>query len=228
MTTDPRLVKAAIPVTHVTYEEAAELAYFGAEVLHPIAMQPAIRSQIPVRVKNSYNPSAVGTAITMGRDKSSTLVTAITSKNSVQLVDIVSTRMLGQYGFLAEVFRCFQECEISVDVIASSEVSLSLTLDKKQVVKDTHRLLSKLNQFAETTVFEDRAIVTLISNLDRSSEVMAIAFQVMVGASFSPFLVWLACLYTVTLAPALAQAVSVSSPPLSWVWPSKCAFTQYY
>ena len=211
MSTDPRLVKAAIPVTHVTYEEAAELAYFGAEVLHPIAMQPAIRSQIPVRVKNSYNPSAVGTAITMGRDKSSTLVTAITSKNSVQLVDIVSTRMLGQYGFLAEVFRCFQECEISVDVIASSEVSLSLTLDKKQVVKDTQKLLNKLNQFAETTVFEDRAIVTLISNLDRSSEVMAIAFQVMVGAFFSPHSLRISYILILTL----TLASSCISLPIS-------------
>lgn len=180
MTTDPRLVKQALPVNQVTYEEAAELAYFGAEVLHPIAMQPAIRSQIPVRVKNSYNPSAVGTAITSTRDKSSTLVTAITSKSGVQLIDIVSTRMLGQYGFLAEVFSVFQECEVSVDVIASSEVSLSLTLDKKQREKyDTQKLIEKLNKFADTTVFEERAIVTLISNLDRSSEVMATAFKVM-------------------------------------------------
>lgn len=88
MTSDPRLVKTAKPVTDVTYEEAAELAYFGAEVLHPISMMPAIRSNMPVRVKNSYNPQAVGTLITASRDKSKTLVTAITSKSSVQLVSI--------------------------------------------------------------------------------------------------------------------------------------------
>lgn len=103
MTADPKLVKAAQPVNCVTYEEAAELAFFGAEVLHPISMQPAIKSSIPVRVKNSYNPSAKGTLITATRDKSQTLVTALTSKNSVQLIDIVSTRMLGQYGFLSRV-----------------------------------------------------------------------------------------------------------------------------
>lgn len=103
MTADPRLVKNARPVSHVTYEEAAELAFFGAEVLHPISMQPAIRSKIPVRVKNSYNPSAVGTLITASRDKEETLVTAITAKSQVQLIDLVSTRMLGQYGFLARV-----------------------------------------------------------------------------------------------------------------------------
>lgn len=103
MTTDPRLVKAALPVDTITYEEAAELAFFGAEVLHPIAMQPAIRSGIPVRVKNSYNPQAAGTVIIARRDKSDTLVTAITAKNNVQVVDIVSTGMLGQFGFLAKV-----------------------------------------------------------------------------------------------------------------------------
>jgi aspartate kinase len=91
MTTDPRLVKAALPVTTITYEEAAELAFFGAEVLHPIAMQPAIRSNIPVRVKNSYNPKAVGTVIIATRDKAESLMTAITAKNNVQVIDISST-----------------------------------------------------------------------------------------------------------------------------------------
>jgi aspartate kinase len=113
MTADPKLVKNAKPVTEVTYEEAAELAYFGAQVLHPISMQPAIRSSIPVRVKNSYNPSATGTVITGKRDKSGTVVTAITSKSNIQLIDIVSTRMLGQYGFLAKVFEAFDECKVS-------------------------------------------------------------------------------------------------------------------
>jgi aspartate kinase len=155
------------------------LAYFGAEVLHPISMQPAIRSKIPVRVKNSYNPSAVGTVITETRDKSKSLVTAITSKSNVQLIDIVSTRMLGQYGFLANVFKLFEDCELSVDVVASSEVSVSLTLDNKQKDKgDIPLLLSKLGTFSDVTVYEERAIVSLISNLDRASEVMAIAFQV--------------------------------------------------
>jgi aspartate kinase len=187
MTADPRLVKTALPVNEVTYDEAAELAYFGAEVLHPISMQPAIKSKIPVRVKNSYNPSAVGTTITAKRDKRSTLVTAITSKSSVQLIDIVSTRMLGQYGFLAEVFRIFDECEVSVDVIASSDVSLSLTLDKRQrETQDIELLVSKLSKFAAVRVLEDRAIVTLISNLERGSEVMATAFKVMEKLGITP------------------------------------------
>ena len=135
MTADPRLISAATPVECVTYEEAAELAFFGAEVLHPIAMMPAIKSCIPVRVKNSYNPSAVGTVIQDKRDKSNTLVTAITSKSDVKIIDVVSTRMLGQYGFLSKVFTTFEECGISVDVVASSDVSLSMTLDKSTEVK---------------------------------------------------------------------------------------------
>ena len=172
MTSDPRLVKTAKPVQYVTYEEAAELAFFGAEVLHPISMQPAIKSKIPVRVKNSYNPNATGTLITGTRDKTSSLVTAITCKKNVQLVDIVSTRMLGQYGFLSEVFSIFESCKVSVDVVASSDVSVSLTLDQKQKDKqDMPLLLNKLNQIAEVVVFDERAIVSLISNLDRSSEV---------------------------------------------------------
>ena len=180
MTADPRLVRGAKPVTQITYEEAAELAYFGAEVLHPISMQPAIRSNTPVRVKNSYNPTSVGTIISAERDMSAVLVTAITSKSDVQLVDIISTRMLGQYGFLSTVFGIFEECKISVDVVASSDVSVSLTLDKKQREKeDLPLLLTKLKAVAEVTEYKERCIVSLISNLQRSSEVMATAFKVM-------------------------------------------------
>ena len=181
MTTDPRLVAAAQPVHTVTYEEAAELAFFGAEVLHPIAMQPAIRTSIPVRVKNSYNPQAPGTAIISSRDKSGTLVTAITAKNAVQVIDIFSTGMLGQYGFLAKVFTIFEDCGVSVDVVATSDVSLSMTLDKKQR-EDSVRmtlLLKKLGEISDVVVLDDRCIISLICNLERSSEVMAIAFRVL-------------------------------------------------
>jgi len=87
--------------------------------------------------------------------------------------------MLGQYGFLAKVFSAFEECKISVDVVASSDVSLSLTLDKKQQDQgDIPLLLSKLSLFADVTVFDERAIVSVICNIDRSNEVMAMAFRV--------------------------------------------------
>ena len=108
LSSDPRVIPNAIPIGEVTYEEASELAYFGAQVLHPTAMQPAIRYSVPVRVKNSYNPEAVGSYI---RDKKTEnrLVTAITFKRGIKLMDIRSTEMLGTYGFLAEVFKAFQK-----------------------------------------------------------------------------------------------------------------------
>ena len=123
LTADPRLVKNALPVSHVSYEEASELAYFGAQVLHPIAMQPALHANIPVRVKNSYNPSAPGSLIdNVGNP--SRMVTAITCKRNITLMDITSLQMLGAYGFLGAVFADFEKNKVSVDVLASSEVSI--------------------------------------------------------------------------------------------------------
>eukprot|EP00952_Eustigmatos_sp_NYUAD-ZCMA_P008394 34971-Eustigmatos_ZCMA.PRE.1 len=98
MTANPKVVPTAVPVPFVSFEEASELAYFGAEILHPISMIPAMRSNIPVRVKNSYNPDHPGTLITKDRDYGESMVTAITAKRNVVLVDICSTRMLGQHG----------------------------------------------------------------------------------------------------------------------------------
>jgi aspartate kinase len=129
LTADPRVVDAARPVPHLTFEEATELAFFGATVLHPLAMQPAHDCNVGVRVKNSYNRHAPGTVIREQRDMTDSLVTSIVMKSNVTLVDIVSTRMLGQFGFLAKVFKVFADNKISVDVVATSEVSVSLTLD---------------------------------------------------------------------------------------------------
>jgi len=177
LTTDPRLVSSAVPVSEVTYAEASELAYFGAQVLHPIAMQPAMKVDIPVRVKNSYNPSAEGTII-RNTKTSNSLVTAITYKRDIKLMDIHSTQMLGAYGFLARVFGEFEKHKLSVDVLASSEVSVSLTLDKKQSGKDISALVRDLSECAEITIAKDKSILTLIADVDRSSEVLATVFRV--------------------------------------------------
>lgn len=177
LSTDPRLVAAAIPVNQVTYEEASELSYFGASVLHPIAMQPALQSGVPVRVKNSYNPRAEGTIISNGKSGGS-LVTAITYKRDVKVLDIYSTKMLGAYGFLSRVFGDFEKHRISVDVLASSEVSVSLTLDKKQKVDSIKELINDMSPYADVTLTERRSILTLIADVKRSSEVLATVFQV--------------------------------------------------
>jgi len=177
LTADPRLVNNALPVKSVSYEEAAELAYFGAQVLHPIAMQPAMKCGIPVRVKNSYNPSSEGSVISEQHDDDR-LVTAITCKRGVQLLDIHSTQMLGAYGFLSTVFGDLEKHKLSVDVLASSEVSVSLTFDKKQPQEDIDNAIADLSPYATTTLQTDRAILTLIADVDRSSEVLATVFRV--------------------------------------------------
>jgi len=177
MSCDPRMVNAAVPIDRVSFEEAAELAYFGAKVLHPIAMMPAMEAQIPVRVKNSYNPAHPGTVINEERTHDN-LVTAITCKRDVQLIDITSTRMLGAYGFLSKVFDTFEKHKLSVDVLASSEVSVSLTLDKKSSVFKGHPLCLDLEDIAKVDVKEGKAILTLIADVERSSEVLATVFQV--------------------------------------------------
>ena len=176
MSCDPRMVPTAVPIDKVSFEEASELAYFGAKVLHPIAMQPAMLKNIPVRVKNSYNPTHPGTVIQ--KRNPSRLVTAITCKRDVQLIDIVSTRMLGAYGFLSTVFKSFEKNKLSVDVLASSEVSISLTLDKKQHVHPRHPIHNELRDIAEVKVQNHKSIITLIADVERSSEVLATVFQV--------------------------------------------------
>ena len=178
LSADPRLVKDAIPVADVSYEEAAELAYFGAQVLHPIAMQPAMKVNVPVRVKNSYNPAAEGTVIAQRTGGAPNLVTAITCKRNVQLLDIQSTQMLGAYGFLATVFQDLQKHKLSVDVLASSEVSISLTLDKKQPQGEIDNAIKSLQPYADVRLKSDRAILTLITDVERSSEVLATVFRV--------------------------------------------------
>ncbi|MDR0598018.1 MAG: aspartate kinase [Treponema sp.] len=174
LTADPRIVKNAKPVEAVTYEEAAELAYFGAQVLHPRAMLPCMKTGTPVLVKNSYNSEAPGTRIVPVLEKRSLPVRAITSRKNVTLVDIVSSRMLGQYGFLAEVFSAFARHHISVDMVATSEVSVSLTLD---TINDLSALKKELSQIASVELKEGKAIVTIVGNVKRSSEILARAFR---------------------------------------------------
>lgn len=178
LTADPRIVKNARPVESVTYEEAAELAYYGAQVLHPRAMQPCMKTGTPVLVKNSYNLKAPGTRIEAAAaavvDKRPPL-RAITSRKNVTLIDIVSTRMLGQYGFLAEVFSIFAKNNISIDMVATSEVSVSLTLDSSYDLSEAKKELSKI---ASVEIKTGKAIVSIIGNVKRSSEILARAFRI--------------------------------------------------
>ncbi|MBQ0161713.1 MAG: aspartate kinase [Treponema sp.] len=173
LTADPRVVKNAHPVPEVTYEEAAELAYFGAQVLHPRSMQPCLKSGVPVRVKNSYNIESDGSIIVENHTGEIPKVTAITSVKHVSLIDLNSTRMLGSAGFMAHVFNNFLKWGISVDVIATSEVSVTLTVNGKT---DLTGLLKDLDNVADVEVQNNKSIVTIICDADHSSSILASGF----------------------------------------------------
>jgi aspartate kinase len=187
LTCDPNIYSGAEPVPYLTFDEAAELAYFGAQVLHPQSMRPAREGDIPVRVKNSYNPNAPGTLITKSRDMSKAVLTSIVLKRNVTMLDIVSTRMLGQFGFLAKVFSIFEDLGISVDVVATSEVSISLTLDPSklwsreliQQASELDHVVGELEKIAKVNLLQHRSIISLIGNVQRSSLVLEKAFHVL-------------------------------------------------
>lgn len=181
-TADPRVVKDARPVPEVTYEEAAELAYFGAQVLHPRSMMPCLKSGVPVRVKNSYNIDSPGSIIVENHSGQVPKVTAITSVKNVTLIDINSTRMLGSAGFLAHVFNNFLKWGISVDVIATSEVSVSLTVNGKI---DLTGLLQDLDHVADVEIQRNKSIVTIICDADHSSSILASGFGALAKAGIN-------------------------------------------
>ena len=172
LSADPRVVDNTKSVETISYEAVAELAYFGAQVLHPRAMQPCMKTGTPVVVKNSYNINAPGTRIISSLEKKQP-VQVISSKKNVTLVDIVSSRMLGQYGFLAEVFSCFAKYNLSIDMVATSEVSVSLTLD---AARDLSTINKELSRIASVEIKTGKAIVTIIGDVSRSSEILARAF----------------------------------------------------
>lgn len=169
LSTDPRVLETAFPVPSISFEEAAELAYFGAKVLHPLSILPAMKKGIPVRVKNSYDPTHPGTLIVSNMTHNNGLVTAITYKPGQAMVHICSTRMLGQYGFLAKVFQIFADLKISVDVIATSEVSISLTLENQEGLVELER---RLGEIATIKVQQCKTIVSLIGSTKHSSQIL--------------------------------------------------------
>lgn len=173
LTTDPRVVKEAHPVPEVTYEEAQELAMFGAQVLHPRSMLPVRKTGTPVRVKNSYNITSPGSIIVEKHSGKVPPVCAITTVKHIQVIDIVSSRMLGAAGFLAHIFNNFLKWNISIDVIATSEVSVSLTVNTKA---DLTGLITDLEQASQVTVKKDKAIVTIICDAAHSSAILASGF----------------------------------------------------
>ncbi len=161
LTADPRIVKNPQVVPHLSFAEASELAYFGAKVLHPATIQPAVARNIPVRILNSHRATARGTLITGERPKSDRPLTAVASKKGVTVVDITSTRMLMAHGFLRRLFEVFERFKTSVDVVTTSEVTVSVTID------DARRLpaiIEGLSGFAQVEREDHMAIVCVVGD----------------------------------------------------------------
>jgi aspartate kinase len=129
MTADPRVVPGALTIRHISFAEASELAYFGAKVLHPSTLLPAVTRGIPVRILNSLKPEGTGTVITAEAPAGTNSVKSLASKRGITAVTITSSRMLMAHGFLRKIFEVFERHETSIDVVTTSEVSVSLTLD---------------------------------------------------------------------------------------------------
>jgi aspartate kinase len=175
MTTDPRMVEDARRIKIISFDEAAELAYFGAKVLHPATIIPAIRKKIPVHVLNSYKPDREGTLITDEAPACDNPVKAIACKRGVTVVNVASTRMLMAYGFLKRIFEIFDHYQVSVDVVSTSEVSVSLTVDDTSALWD---IVTELQKIGEVNVEGSKAIVCCVGeNLRNTPGVPHLVFN---------------------------------------------------
>ncbi len=161
MTADPRVVPEARRIRVISFAEAAELSYFGAKVLHPSTVLPAIEKGIPVHIYNTHNPSCEGTLIVATPRPSKNLIKSIAFKRNVTIMNVASTRMLLAYGFLRTIFEVFERHKTSVDVVTTSEVSVSVTLDNTEQIE---AIKSDLEGIGEVTIERDKAIVCVVGD----------------------------------------------------------------
>lgn len=159
MSTDPKIVSSAKTIDRISFAEASELAYFGARVLHPKTILPAMKKSIAVKVLNSFNPKDEGTAILNKVHRNSAIIKAIACKKNILLINIDSTRMLGAFGFLARLFDIFRIHKKSVDVVSTSEVSVSLTIDNEE---NMNRIIKELEEIADVEAMRNKAIICLV------------------------------------------------------------------
>jgi aspartate kinase len=156
---DPRYVENTNPISNLSFDEAAELAYFGAKILHPQTVTPVRADNIPVRLKNTMNPSAYGTLISNKTSEGG--IKAIAAKDGITAIKIKSARMLQAHGFLKKVFEIFETYETSIDMITTSEVAVSLTIDD---AKNLNKILPELEKFALIEVDGNQSIVCLVGH----------------------------------------------------------------
>ncbi|SPE42998.1 Aspartokinase [Candidatus Sulfopaludibacter sp. SbA3] len=161
LTADPTILPGGHRVKTISFAEAAELAYFGAKVLHPATVVPAIEKNIPVLILNSRRPEVPGTRIVSEAVPCGNVAKSIACKRKITLVNIHSTRMLMAHGFLHRIFEVFDRFETPVDMVATSEISVSLTIDNTGRIDD---ILAELQQFAEASVEKNQVIVCLVGD----------------------------------------------------------------
>jgi aspartate kinase len=159
---DPRLVKNTQPISELSFEEAAELAYFGAKILHPTCILPAQKSNIPVRLKNTMQPEAPGTLIANLNTQEG--IKAVAAKDGITAITIKSDRMLLAHGFLRAVFEIFERYKTPIDMICTSEVAVSLTIDNTKYLKE---IIKELSEIALVEVEESQTIICIVGQLPK-------------------------------------------------------------
>ena len=157
-TADPRKVQNTKYLEKISFEEAAEMAHFGAKVLHPLTIEPAVRKSIPIYVLNSMNPSGKGTAI-LRNELIEDGVKSVSFKENIRVINIFSTRMINTSGFLRRVFEIFSESKVSVDLISTSEANISVTVDAAEKIEP---VVNQLSEFADIIVDDDKSQVSVI------------------------------------------------------------------
>ncbi|MBL7878079.1 MAG: aspartate kinase [Cyclobacteriaceae bacterium] len=157
---DPRIVKKTVPIAELTFDEASELAYFGAKILHPSTIVPAQKYGVPVRLKNTMDEKAPGTIISNKGSRGE--FKAVAAKDGITAIKIKSSRMLLAHGFLRKVFEVFERYRTSIDMISTSEVAVSLTIDDNKNLKP---ILEELTSFGTIEVDENQSIICIVGNL---------------------------------------------------------------
>jgi aspartate kinase len=174
---DPRVVKKTVAIEQLSFEEAAELAYFGAKILHPASIWPAQTYNVPVKLLNTLQPTAKGTTIT--ELAGSTGVKAVAAKDSITAIKIKSSRMLLAYGFLRKIFEVFEKYRTSIDMITTSEVAVSLTIDNDNNLAD---IIKELEPFGTVEVDTNQTIVSIVGNeITETEDVMQKLFKSLSG-----------------------------------------------
>src|SRR5688572_14001566 len=170
MTCDPRICSGARTIPVLSYEEAAELAYFGAKVLHPKTIKPAVDTNIPVRVCNTFEPNEIGTMVLADSGETPNKIKSIAHKKNITILRITSARMLGSYGFMSALFQVFERFRTVIDVISTSEVSVALTLDNTESID---QIVTELKRLGDVEIDSGYAVVCVVGEGLRASTGLA-------------------------------------------------------